>query len=888
MPPRGSLCWWRWRGWGLRMATTLRTVARSQVRRQKLRFAMTALGIGIAAFFLSAVLILAQSLTGSVQQAVADGYSRADAVLQNSAARTYNPADSWSLTPEQIEKVESSDLVKSSWVQYLVSSSLTTLSDSTPVALHFTGLSLPKSPELFPFNFTGSYPSSDTEIMLSSYLAETHELEIGDTFSTTDWNQAASTPVDSELKLPEHEVTLTAIFDVSSGMSASAQNLYIGGTSLADYHRTSAESRYVEARTALVNFTDSAHLQQGAALSALRTELTQVEGPAFSLVAVDEQIQFEVKQNTVGFKALLYGVLSFVALALLMASFVIANTFRVMTVQRSKELALLRVLGARRGDLIRMLLGEALLLGVLAATVGAGLTYLLAFIAKLTVSGMVVVISPLPALTAIAVCALVTTLSSLLPALRAYRITPLQALSTQAQVRDSQNKLPKSILVFGVLLVLAGTVLALLGISQKISGAVTLAVFMFALAAIFLVPLALSPALAALAKVTRPYSIGHLAQSNAAGSPVATAATGRMLFICSALIAALLTGFTSMQYSILTDIEKDMPFAVEAPTDSSPEKVKEQVLELAEVEGIKSVAFGLPQAQVRVDPSGINSAETVTVLAIDPAGLQAVGPSTADLSLPDNTVLLGNSYAERLGWQDGQEITLTGTEGNQLTVNVKVISPNLHHAFINTATGQQLSGNSILSSDGEPLAPYVFASVDDKAYDRVLAEAVTQAEQVLGIENEYELSGYLQIRQETKNNLTVFLNVVLVLLAAALLIALVGVANTQVLNSHQRRRAYALLRSVGISRSALRKVITVETTLIAALAILLGVGAGILDAMLLLQVFAIEDLPLVYSIDWGMLAAILPAGVAVAWLTAYIPAVRASKVSPVEALRDAS
>lgn len=443
---------------------------------------------------------------------------------------------------------------------------------------------------------------------------------------------------------------------------------------------------------------------------------------------------------------------------------------------------------------------------------------------------------------------------------------------------------------------LVGAALAVLGMSQKIAGAVTAAVFTFALAAIFLVPLALSPALVALAKVTRPHSIGHLAQRNAAGSPVATAATGRMLFICSALIAALLTGYTSLQHSILTDIEKDMPFAIAAPADPSPERAKEQVLELAEVEGIKSVALGLPQAQATVDSTGADSAEVVTALAIDPAALQAAGPSTADLSLPDNTVLLGNSYAVQVGWQDGQEITLIGVEGEQLKVNVKVVSPNLHHAFINTATGQQLSGESTLSSDGEstlssdgePATPFVFASVEDKAHDRVLAEAATHAKQVLGIDNEYGLSGYLQHRQEIKSRLTVFLNVVLVLLAAALLIALVGVANTQVLNSHQRRRDYALLRSVGLSRSALRKVISVETTLVAALAILLGVGLGMLDAMLLLQVFAIEDLPLVYSIDWGLLAAILPAGVAVAWLTAYIPAVRASKVSPVEALRNAS
>lgn len=870
------------------MATTLRTVARSQVRRQKLRFAMTALGIGIAAFFLSALLILAQSLTGSIQQSVADEYSRADAVLQNSAARTASSADSWSLTPEQIEKVESSDLVENSWIQYLASLTLTTQSGDTPVTLNLAGVSLPRDPELFPFEVTGSYPASDTEIMLPAPIAETHKLEIGDTFSTTDWIQAASAPVDSGLKLPEHEVTLTAVFDVSSGMSASAQNVYIGGTALADYHRRAAESMYVEARTALVNFNDSSDAQQGAALSALRAELSQVEGSAFSLVTVDEQIQFEVKQNTVGIEALIYGVLSFVALALLMASFVIANTFRVMTVQRSKELALLRVLGARRGELTRMLLGEALLLGVLAAAVGAGLTYLLAFIAKLTVSGMVVVINPLPALAAITVCALVTTLSSLVPALRAYRITPLQALSAQTHARDSRSKFPKSILIVGALLLLIGAALGVLGMSQKIAGAVTAAVFTFALAAIFLVPLALSPALAALAKVTRPHSISHLAQRNAAGSPVATAATGRMLFICSALIAALLTGYTSLQHSILTDIEKDMPFAIAAPADPSPEIAKKQVLELAEVEGIKSVALGLPQAQATVDSTGADSAEAVTALAIDPDALQAAGPSTADLSLPDHTVLLGSSYAEQVGWQDGQEITLIGVEGEQLKVNVKVVSPNLHYAFINTATGQQLSGESTLSSDGEPAKPFVFASVEDKAHDRVLAEAATHAEQVLGIDNEYGLSGYLQRRQEIKSSLTVFLNVVLVLLAAALLIALVGVANTQVLNSHQRRRDYALLRSVGLSRSTLRKAISVETMLIATLAILLGVGLGMLDAMLLLQVFAIEDLPLVYSIDWGLLAAILPAGVAVAWLTAYIPAVRASKVSPVEALRDAS
>ena len=155
------------------MATTLNTVARSNLRASKGKYILTGIGIAISSFFIAAIMMLTNSLQATVNSSVGDVLSRAEAVVA-SAATTSDGKDSTSiyLTRDQIQKVEKSDLLSGYWVQYAVTGSIGTGDQKTPVQYN----QLPADSSLFPYKVQGKIPSSDHEIMVSTYFAKKHNL----------------------------------------------------------------------------------------------------------------------------------------------------------------------------------------------------------------------------------------------------------------------------------------------------------------------------------------------------------------------------------------------------------------------------------------------------------------------------------------------------------------------------------------------------------------------------------------------------------------------------------------------------------------------------------------------------------------------------------------
>ena len=149
-----------------------------------------------------------------------------------------------------------------------------------------------------------------------------------------------------------------------------------------------------------------------------------------------------------------------------------------------------------------------------------------------------------------------------------------------------------------------------------------------------------------------------------------------------------------------------------------------------------------------------------------------------------------------------------------------------------------------------------------------------------------ELSGVVTEKARLQGDMRSVLWAVLGLLSASLLVSLVGLANTQLLSTQQRRRSYALLRINGLSSRRLQAAVSYETLLLAVFSLIWGTGAGLATALLLLQVFAVTNFNLVYSVQAWHYLAVIAGGLALAWATVFFPARSASRIPPVAALQE--
>ncbi len=263
------------------------------------------------------------------------------------------------------------------------------------------------------------------------------------------------------------------------------------------------------------------------------------------------------------------GLLVFAGIALFVGTFIIANTFTMLVAQRTKELALMRAVGASRRQVTRSVLIEAFVVGVVAAVtgllagigIGAGMRALMSSMGEVVPDGPLVV-SAGTVVAALAVGVLVTMLAAWLPGRRAAKIPPVAAMSSvhaQATTKSLvlRNTLGALVSAAGIAVVLAATTMGGSdGQAPMGLGAVLLIIGVF-----ILTPLLSRPLIAAAAPVLRLFGVsGKLARQNSVRNPRRTAATASALMIGLTLI----TGMTVMAGSLQKSIDKMASAAIEA------------------------------------------------------------------------------------------------------------------------------------------------------------------------------------------------------------------------------------------------------------------------------------------------------------------------------------
>nr|WP_239523431.1 FtsX family ABC transporter permease [Geodermatophilus normandii] len=611
-----------------------------------------------------------------------------------------------------------------------------------------------------------------------------------------------------------------------------------------------------------------------------RTEpelLAAAVAPALGFAAVEvrtgEQAAEDAVSHVTGDRLALTAVLLvFATVAVLVAGLVIANTLAVLVAQRTRDLALLRCVGATSRQVRRSVLVEAAATGLAASALGVGAGVGLAAL----VSALVGTESPLPlegvsvplyAVGAgLAVGTLTTLLAALGPARAATRVAPLAALRpVDAAPLRSRSGLLR--FATGLLLVLGGAALMALGVltadvyPSLAGGAASF------LGVVLLAQRAVPPAVAAAGRALgRVGGVpGRMAAGNASRNPRRTAATATALLIGVTLTTAMVVGAASTRATAQAGLDAAYPADVEI--GAYGELPASLLPRLQDVDG---VAGGT--ALLGVDVTGPDGQPT-WVQGVDPADAAPVLRSTADLPLPAfGEAVLPQWAADTYGLRAGDTLTLQmGERSRALTVAVgdDVTTPLLHAADLRS-----------LAPDASPAT--LWLRLDDGAGQRDAIDEVTELTGAAA--PDAYVTGLASERAAIDSVLDALLLVVTGLLGVAVLIALIGVGNTLALSVVERRQENGLLRAMGLTRGQLRGLLAWEAVLVAGVAAVLGVLLGGAYGLIgTASVLGGQDAVLL-DVPWLQVGGIVVAATAAGLLASVLPARRAARTAPVAAI----
>lgn len=917
------------------MATTLNTVARSNLRASKGKYILTGIGIAISSFFIAAIMMLTNSLQATVNSSVGDVLSRAEAVVA-SAATTYDGKDSTAiyLTRDQIQKAEQSDLLSGYWVQYAVTGSIGTGDQKAPVQYN----QLPADSSLFPYKVQGKIPSSDHEIMVSTYFAKKHNLSLNGKVTSTDVVESVSAPGTDKTA----EYTVVGLFDPGFEGSTTNQAVFIGGTSLGEATLKAAETEnknsaagyrsMAGANLIYLKFKDGV---TDAKLKSLQDTLSSGDTKNDPRVMTGQKLleDYQKSISTV-FTSISVVLGAFAALALLVSSFVISNTFAVLVGQRIRELALLRTLGARGGSLVRMLLIESITVGVVFSLIGALLTFPVGALVGANLTTIMISYSITPILVSVLLCTIVTVLASLSPARSALRISPISAMSehTNREVSKPGKIGP----IIGALFAIGGVVAVVAALDKATSverdgnSAIflgMLAALLLGIAVFLITPLVLPPLVRALGAVTRTQT-GKLALANALRSPKRTVSTGRAVLVGTLVVSIVLTGYTVLSASFVKALDQQYPISAQANYSSYDQSEAASTVTKAEdiaskVKGIKNVqasAVGYAAGVVdyTVEYEGQTANQNSDLVALSSSDLHAILPDE-NSNLADDTVLVPQGFWKAAGLNESSRLKARGPLGevelkpvkSATKQNLLIVNP-ATAAKLQDAKNPQVVANpaaeeaqkrleeAIASGDQEAQTKAAHLTVISQARGNSTVILVRAASPLTSSESstlqtalnrispDNSFNGGLQERQTFDQLLTVMLTFTLVMLMLAVVISIIGVANTMTLSVNERRRENAMLRSLGLSRKQLRRMISIEAILITLAAVVLGMvsGAviGTVSAKIVMAAVS-SSAPLVLDLPYVWYVVILIVGVLAAMLASALPAARSARMSPVEGMR---
>jgi putative ABC transport system permease protein len=846
---------------------------------RKLRAALTALAIMLGVAMVAGTFML----KGSVDKAFDDIFTEANAgidvtVQPKSAFDTgFDLPESGAALPESlVDKVAAVDGVEKASGGISDSTSIAIL-DENGDRIGPAGGGPPQiagSVEPEPFNpFTwveGSAPATPDEVGIDSITADEENYEVGQKIEISGARGAK-------------EYTLSGIGRFGSGVP-------LGGASFALFTLPEAQ-----AITGKVGELDNIDVQAADGVSAdeLATRINAVlPGDAEAKTGEEDAAQQSADIKD-GFSFLTTFLLVFAGISVFVGAFLIFNTFSITVAQRTREFGMLRTLGASSRQVLATVFGEALTLGIIASVLGivAGLGFVAlvtgAFKAmgfELPQSGIVItgasIVVPL-------IVGVVSTLaSSIVPAIRATRVTPLEALREDGQGNEAPSRrrvwVARILVLAGILAIVAGlfgtasfgSALPLLGL-----GLILLFVGIAMLAGTIVTPLA--------SFVGRPIErlrgvTGRLARENTLRNPSRTATTSAALMIGVALVVFAAVFAASATKSVGDAL--DETFAgdlIIANTDGFSPISTDVARQVEKVEGVETVS-PLSGAPAEIE---LPTPKQDLITGLDPATLTKVakldwvdGDDSTLTGLGADGAIVESQWAEDNGVSVGDTLTLKTATGEEVQVRVEgSIRDRVQLLVASLALPVETLRKQFDArqdfADLVGFKPGADAGATKDRIDQLLADRFPQA----------EARDQQQFKQEQEDGINQLLALIYVLLALSVIVSLFGVVNTLVLTIYERTREIGMLRAIGASKSQIRRMVRYESLITAMIGALIGavIGLGIAIA----AVEALKDDGLVLAVPIvGILVVLVFAGIA-GVLAGIWPARRASKIEVMEALQ---
>lgn len=893
-------------------SSTMRRLSLRSLAAHKIRFALTILSVVLGTAFISGAFVFTASLNKAFDGVLATAYDGMDVVVESASGTP-------GIDRPTVDAIRAVDGVEALNVGARASSVIMTGSDGKPIqtgGAPAQGLPFYEEPESVgpAAAFTeGNPPRGPDEVAVNATAAERGGVGVGDRVTVVTGSDRADVTISGVYEL-DGDVAgwMGVLFPLDKWMELYTDGEHVGRVTLAAADGVSPEELRDRVAAAFPDF----EVDTGAALAERDSE--------------------QISQ-ALGFVN--YFLVAFGLIGLLVGTFIISNTFSMLVAQRTKEFALLRALGASRGQLTGSVVMEAVIVGLIGSLLGVAAGFVLsqllyvamgAFGFEMPGSGLTA--TPSAVIVPLAAGLIITVLAAWAPAARAGAIPPVEAMRSGDQASDP--KLRRRTLAGAALAVLA---IGLIGWALQWDDGGTgsrarLVGFgaVAAVAAIWMAGPALSiPLVGGLGRIIgAPFkAVGKLASTNSRRNPRRTAATAFALTLGLALVASVgMLGSTMkgviddfMDESFSADYVLSPPLMAHV---AMPEGVRGAVAEVEGVTDTATVYLGAVQVIDANDPAAIEAAQAqMGGGATGPGGPGGPGggsfldgdygrwysaetvAGSLDLTAPDAGAVVSESVAGERGWDLGHPIGLVSPMG-VLQTEVTGI-----HSDLDGEGGITLSP-SILDRAGASramLTPMqIFVGVEGGAADARAAAIEDGADPA--DRNDYldeprvesfrgpledAVSPYLVVQVQDREefgsvataSIDGLLGIVYALLGLAVVISILGIVNTLALSIIERRQEIGMLRAVGMQRADIRRMVRLESVQISIFGAFVGALLGLGLGWALLTVLADEGIGTIV-VPWGLIGTMLLGAAIVGVLAAVWPARRAAQTPPLAAIAD--
>ncbi|BAR07118.1 ABC transporter permease [Scardovia inopinata] len=853
------------------------------------------IAILIGAAFITSTFLFGNTLTDSLNQATTRDFGNSTYTISY-ASKADDSQTNYSLGDIHINQIRALDGVSglSTGIDAYVSLSYQGKT-STTMALQvpFGNASRPATIS------RGRMPSGEGEIALPQALLSRLGAGQGKTilvFANSSASQSAT----------RYKAKIMGITEDTSGLYAGFGGASLLSTDLAVKISQSKNLASAPFTKVYITLKDQDSQAQAATIKQIRSFLPK----GVNLQSKEEASRELVEENEISSKIVTTFLLVFGIIALFVAALVISNTFQVMVAQRRRTLAILRTIGAGKKQLYQSVVMEAFLLGLVASALGilAGVG-IMALVIKLGVlkatgASLHLVLTWQALLVPLIFGTIMTIFASLSSARSATSVTPLEALRPLEITAEKKGGKARGI--FSALLVLVGLVLAFWAIrvtmnqislpSAKQSSdtqtialltAIAACIMIFLgliLSSIFWLPRAMKGA-GKLVSLTGPAAL--IAHGNIQKNPRRIAATGIALLIGVTLVSTIATGAASGKATLTGSLSDH--YSVDAVITGDGADA-DAVNKVKAVDGVKNAILTPMTTGTVTDARG--GKKYIALAAVNSRqDLQSVlRVSLPQHALDRGTILLPSKIEGKQWSIDHSQVTFT-TDNDQAAkkdplsltaVQTPYQSINNNYAAVGFINSSYFADKSLTAYQGGNMI-LVSLNVDSSQAGTVIS-AINDA---LSKSGNISVSGVAATRYTYEQIIDRIMLLLVGLLAVAVLIALIGVANTLSLSVIERTRESATLRALGMTRGQLRLSLAVEALLLATVSGLLGIILGTLFGWLgSFMIFSTIG-KMVFPVSWGMDFLVLGISALAALLASIIPAHRAVSTPPVEALAEA-